>query len=866
MQNKQTTYLFLAVIALTALSIFGYLNTKYVYGIDIRGGARFTYQMELDSLKADQKQNVEQIKSNTLHVMENRVTTGLGVAEAAVQLKGKDQIIIELPGETDLRKAEETIGTSASIKLYHAKTVKTKLASYRKYDATSNKSDSNPEVEFITNSGKTIGFTDPATKKANPEYADIIKSWDLILEGDDLASAGVAPYGNAWQPTMTFSDKGGIKLESFTKRTMNQGENIAFVLDGKVLSIAPVQDGTVLKDNAIINGSFTQAYCSSLAGLLNSGALPVELKKVSEETVDPTIGGTALNQIVTAGLIAFGVICAFLLIYYGWPGFVATLALVLYCLFTLTVLKAIHATFSLAGIAGFILSVGMAVDANILVFERFKEEAAGGKKLLTAMQLGFKRALPAIVDSNLCTVLTSLVLAYLGTGPVKGFASTLIIGVVISFFTAVTVSRTLLLVFADSFAKNESWYALHRQWFKRVDTQNFEPLRVLSKSKRWFSISILTIIPGIIFVFTGGFKPNVEFRGGYEAQFSAKDPNITSSSIGSKLEAAGLRGGNVKISTIGNDRIAILSLPPTESLKGRQDEIIAKIADAAGFNPADQKGFTEIGPAIQKETLENAVKGVLISSALIAIFLAFRFGFSLGGFVPGLRFGLSAIGALVHDILFVLAFAGFMGHFLNWEISALFITSMLTIIGFSVHDTIVVFDRIRENLRRAKAGENLEHLMDVSITQSFARSINTSMTVIVTLAILVAIGTATLDLKFFVSAMLAGIVSGTYSSIYNAAPILYLWDKSVVKRKGEEAGLVGIALAERRSTITTTTVAPAPAAATRVAKPKPVARPIDEPTEGEAKPNTTVGKDGRTYGQVKRRANQQKQNNYDIED
>lgn len=859
----------LLVVVLTALAGVGFFKTKPTYGLDVVGGSRLTYQMDLAKVKADKTISLETVRQNTLKVMEDRVGKGLGVVDGVVQLKGDDQIIAELPGISNLEAAEKVIGSSASIKLYHAKTVKTEKASYRKYevDRTFKSPESSPEVHFVTRTGQKLAPSDPG-------YKDMIDSWDLVLEGDDLESAGSIPYGNGYQPRMNFSAKGADKLEKFSKKVENQGEMIAFVLDNRVISIAGIKDNTILSDNAVIDGSFTAEYVTGLASLLNSGALPVDLKELSKEQVDPTIGLVAKDQMVTSGLIAFGLICAFLLLYYGWPGFVATIALVLYCLFTLTVMKLIGATFSLAAIAGFILSVGMAVDANILVFERFKEEFAAGRKLLTAMELGFKRALPAIIDSNSCTVLTSFVLMYLGTGSVKGFATSLILGVVISLFTAVTVSRTLLVVSADTIATNEKWYALHRQWFKRIDNKDgYEPLQVVNKAKLWFTISTITILPGILFAFLGGFKPNVEFRGGYEAQYSVKG-GITSNDIIANLTKNGFAGSNVKTSHINNDTIAIISIPENAQLQGAETSAaVSKIAAAAGLDAKDSRGYNQIGPAIQKETLYNAVEGVIISSALIIIFLAFRFGMSLGGFVPGLRFGLSAIGALIHDIFFVLAFAGAVGFFLHWEISALYITSMLTIIGFSVHDTIVVFDRIRENLRRNPTGETLEHLMNKSITQSFARSINTSMTVIVTLAILGFFGTPTADLKFFVFAMLAGIISGTYSSIYNASPILYLWDKSVVKRKGEEAGLVGIAQAElvnaRRlaagqSVAMPSMPAPAP-------KPKPTPKPTPKPEEsnGEVSAEEKKGTDGktqRTYGQVKRRANQPKPGHYELDE
>ncbi len=508
-------------------------------------------------------------------------------------------------------------------------------------------------------------------------------------------------------------------------------------------------------------------------------------------------------------------------------------------------MKLINATFSLAGIAGFILSVGMAVDANILVFERFKEEMKAGKSLATAIELGFKRALTAIVDSNVCTILTSLVLVNYGTGPVKGFATTLIIGVLISLFTAVTVTRSLLMFFVGSgVAANPKLYAVDRDWFGKLmrGANDDKPLRIVETSKKWFLISVATMVVGLLFFFPGGFpggfKPNVEFRGGYEAVFAAKG-DVSPSSVTANLEKAGLKGGNVKLATSGADRLAYITVPPLPQFKGQTDQTnVATIATAAGLSAADNRGFTQIGPAVQAETTQNAILGVVVSSVLIVLYLAFRFGTGVGGFGVGLRFGASAIVALMHDIVVVIGLAALVGYFAGWEVSALFLTAMLTIIGFSTHDTIVVFDRIRENLVRSRGKEEFGHLVDKSITQSFARSINTSSTVIVTLAILAFFGTTTPDLRFFVVAMLIGILSGTYSSIYNASPILYLINKRIVEKRGESFGLQALARTDAdRNRIMQT----------------------------QAEIPSVVGSDGRSYGQVRRRANSPTKG-YEIED
>lgn len=833
------SYLFLLVVlVLAVLSLVLYMQFPYHYGIDVRGGVRLIEQMEL---KPEDKARLDEIKDKEEQILENRVHGNLGQAEGTVQAKGDNQFIIELPGYADIATARAKIGTTASLEWYWAKTVQTDKNPLRPYKELETSNAGKPEVTFHDQ------LTEKDIKPGEPAYDKMIDGWELLLKGDELKKANVAtgPRGG-FIPEMLFNPKGAAAMEKWSRRNTHTGEKLAAVLDKVVLSIAPLKDGAIISDEGIIDGTYDPQYVQDLVQLLNSGALPVKLDEISAEKVDPTIGQYALGQIVSAGGIAFGVICAFMMIYYMFPGVVAVLALCLYTLFTLSVLKSFGATFSLAGIAGFVLSVGMAVDANILVFERVKEELRGGRPLDKAIDIGFRRALSAIIDSNACTLITSFVLVYYGTGPVKGFATTLIIGVAISLFTAVTVTRSLLVFFVGSGLCNDAkWFGLNRQWFGKFELNaNSKPLQIVNKCARYFWISGLTIVPGLIFVSMGGIKPNVEFQGGYQVEFKldAAHP-VTSNELEARLEKAGMKGSNVQFAAGKNgERIAEVTVPRTKTLAALGKEAEDRIAEAAGFPKDSDRPFSEVGETIRAETVINAIKGVIFASAFIVIYLAIRFGVAVGGFVTGLRFSMSAIGALIHDILVVIGVAAIVGYLAGWEISSLFITAMLTMIGFSTHDTIVIFDRIRENLRRPHPNEDFGNLVNRSITQSFARSLNTSGTVIVTLLILLVLGSATTDLKFFSVAMLVGIISGTYSSIYNASPILYLWDKSVGKRKGAASTLM--AISEKEILHTKTTVSTT------------VALPTDSPEDQKAK----------GYGQVRRRrasAVQRSQKNVD---
>ncbi|MEQ1823286.1 MAG: protein translocase subunit SecD [Fimbriimonadaceae bacterium] len=820
------------MLVLTALSGWLFSKKEFSYGLDVDGGVSITYKLDFEKLQKGKTKS--EARNQVIRIFERRASDVSGVVEATILPKGDDQITVELPGGVSLEAARKTMGSTAKIQWYWAKNLQTEKKSFRPYVASRAGDPDEPSVSFTTRSSqKPIEFyEDAVTRKKSELYQSIIKGWDLIIEGDELASAQRQQQGAKFVPGFTFSAEGAKKMERWCRVHQNEGENLAAVLDGRVISVAPLMDGAIISDSGVINGDFTPEYLTNFIGLLNSGSLPVPVDEIAAASVDPTIGKFALKQIVQTGLIAFGLTAVFLLVYYMFPGVVALVALLLYILFTLTVLKLANATFSLAAIAGFVLSIGMAVDANILVFERVKEEMREGRKLQTAIELGFKRAFPAILDSNACTIITSIVLVNLGTGPVKGFATTLIIGVLISLFTAVFVTRSLLMFLVGSgIGANPKLYGLGRQMGggdQSVDDVERAPRPILEKTKLYFGISLLTIIPGAIFWAMGGIKTNVEFNGGYELAYSVPQ-DVSAVDISKKLEAAGHKGANVKIATAGPDRQAIITLPSEEKLTAAG--AVGTIARDIGVEASASKGFQSVGSVVRAETIRNAILGVVISAALIIVYLAMRFGFALGGFVIGFRFAASVIIALIHDIFVVLGLAAIAGALMGWEVSALFISAMLTVIGFSTHDTIVIFDRIRENLRRPQPGEDLKHLMNRSITQSLARSIITSATVIGTLLLLVVMGSATPDLRHFNMAMLVGILSGTYSSIFNAAPILYLWDKWVVKKKGEEAGLMAYAKS----------------AASRVRLTRDAA-PVTIPTPGTPDPANN-----QSYGQVKRR-------------
>lgn len=830
---------------LAVASVFIMIKKPVSYGLDVKGGVRLTYKMNLDKLTTDQKSRLGQIQSDLVKIMERRAGGMLGATEASISKKGEDSFVIELPGLTDVDKASQILSSTAKVTCFWAKNVSTDLFPSRRYTHVGSKEypfgKEGQKVSYETfaktvDPGKVIEPNLP-DGTPNPDYLAISEGWEEILSGDEVADAKIQVNGTSYRPEFFFSTSGSQKLEAWSRKYYNKREQIAFVLDGKVLNIAHVKDGAILSNEAVIEGSFPAEYVKNLTELIKAGSLPVELIPLSSEQVDPTIGKSALTQMESAGAISLAVVAVLLVFYYAFPGVIAALAMLLYGLFTLAFLNVINATFSLAAIAAFILSMGMAVDANILVFERLKEELLLGKPLERAISIAFKRAYTAIFDSNVCTIMTCAVLYAFGTGAVKGFASTLGVGVFISFFTAFLVTRTLIQgLIALGVGKNPKSYALNRGWFSHHQEakEGEKVLDIVGQSKKYFLISGVLIIPGLIALFMGGLKFNVEFQGGYEATF-LNPQGKSMESIRSGLDKDGLVGSNIKFAETGGNKVVYVTIPPIKGMSVADPAARKRISDASGL-PLENASFNAVGPTIQKETIENAIKGVVISSLLIMIYLGIRF--AMGGFKNGVKFGASAVIALVHDVAFVIGSAAIVGMTFHWEVSALFITAMLTVIGFSVHDTIIIFDRIRENLLRQHKGETLEHLCDRSVSQSLARSVNTSFSAIIPLAALIAFGTPTPELKFMCVSMLLGISIGAYSSIFNATPILYLWDKAVRKKNGEAAGLMAEAAQEMKLRAQTAAAASGSASvASQQAPQSQAAKPLSS-----------------DYGQVRRRS------------
>ncbi len=774
--KNNSNSLFWIILALAAGSLFVAVKQSTRFGLDVQGGMRMVLRADITKKPKGVDWDAEKL-NGVANIIRNRVDA-LGVAEPIVYPKpAEDRIVVELPGLTNRDQARQMIQSTA--KLEFRSVPELDNGTWNITRGTTTKGGVDYEKLVNSSTGKEIS---PA------ELQDRVFSKDPLLSGDRLKSNSRAelPMGKAVIHFEFQDDAKGI-FEEFTRGHV--GKHLAIFLDGKLLSAPNIND--VIPGTGIIEGNFTAESAKALADQLNAGALPVPL--IEEETVniEPTLGKQAVTQATTAGAIGLFLVLIIMLYWYKVPGLIADGALILYALFTFALFKLIPVTLTVPGIAGFILSIGMAVDANILIFERMKEERVSGKTIKSSVETGFKRAFTAILDSNICTLITCGILYQFGTGSVRGFALTLAVGVAVSMFTAITCTRTFLLMFAGTAAGQiDKNYALTGGAHPKLDVSKKMPL--------WFGISAIIILPGLLAWGAGGIHKNIEFTGGTEIQVRFTS-TPTAAAIQSALGKAGINESNI---VIAQDNRAFITTPRlddakrTTVLESLQSGVspFAKGTTVKGSAESDVS-YSNVSGTISAELTKNAILAVIYASVLIILYLALRF--SIPNFIEGLKFGTCAVAALLHDVGVLWGSFAILGFLFHWQIDSLFVTAMLTVIGFSVHDTIIIFDRIRENLTNKTRFETFADVADRSIEQTFARSIRTSATVVITLtALLLAGGTV---VRLFVAALLIGIVSGTYSSIFNATPLLIWW-----KRKSADAAAVAASVVTKPIPIKTT--------------------------------------------------------------
>ncbi len=713
-------------------------------GLDLAGGVSITYE-------ASGNPTPEEME-DTRYKLQQRIENDLGedtkTTEANVYLVGDDRITVEIPGVTDANAILDELGNPGDL-----------------YFIKHKDSAGNENYSYQSDLGR-YGLNDGITIKKLKENGSI------VLTGKEVSTA-TATYEEdrttgAKQPVVQLSltAEGTTAFAEATKEAFNADkDSIGIYYDGMFVSVPSVQN-EITDGSAVINGMEDINEAEKLASYIRIGGLDVKLKELESQVVGAQLGSNALSTSFFAAAIGLGIVALFMIIAYLVPGFAAVLALFLYTEITISVLYLFDITLTLPGIAGIILSIGMAVDANVIIFSRIKEEIAAGKSVRGAIDDGFHKALSAIVDGNITTLIVAAVLGVIGTGTVKGFAITLALGVVLSMFSALVVTRQLLTSFFLLGVENPKAYG--KSW--KIKTFDF-----IGKKVIFMAVSVIIIVAGVGAMIFGAASQgkalnfSLEFLGGTSTTVNFKE-DMTLAEIDEKVVpvVAEITGDNdIQVQKV-NEGNGVIIKTKDLALEDRE-KLNEALEEKFGVTEADISS-RNISSTISGEMRQQSIIAVLVAVFFVLLYIWFRF--------KDLRFAGSAVLALVHDVLVTLALYALA----RLSVGSAFIACILTIIGYSINDTIVVFDRIRENLHllRKQDDESLAKLANESVTATLTRSLSTSFTTGVTVLMLLILGVSTI--QEFALPLLVGVICGTYSSIFIATPLWYIF-RTKIKSK-----------------------------------------------------------------------------------
>lgn len=674
-------------------------------GLDLAGGVSITYQTKEKNPSAEEM-------SDTIYKLQKRVEAYS--TEANVYQEGNNRISISIPGVSDANEILEELGQPGSL-------------------------------EFQTADGETVlTGSDIETAKA--------------MSGQDKTT-GATEY----MVELQLNKQGQEKFTEATKE--NVGKEISIIYDGEVIS-SPTVNEAITVNTAYIDGMASYEEAEELASAIRIGGLSLELEELNSQVQGAQLGEEAISTSLVAGAVGLAVVILFMIVVYLLPGLAAGLALLIYTGLVLVLLNAFDITLSLPGIAGIILSIGMAVDANVIIFARVREEIASGKSVRNALKGGFHKALSAIIDGNVTTLIAAAVLWFRGSGTVKGFAQTLALGIVVSMFTALVITRMIINSFYAVGIQNEKFYAKKIKERKSVD--------FLGKRKICFAVSLLVILVGFAVMGYNQVKDNgmlsysLEFRGGtattvdFQKDYSISEiesqivPVVEKASGDSEVQTQKVKGSNEIVI-----RTKALDLDQREALN-------QALADEFQVTDSDIT-YSNISSTISAEMRQDAVVAVIISTVCMLLYIWFRF--------KDIRFATSAVAALLHDVLVVLAFYAVS----RITVGSTFIACMLTIVGYSINATIVIFDRIREELKVRRKKESLAELVNRCITLTLTRSIYTSLTTFVMVFTLFVFGVS--SVREFALPLMVGIICGAYSSVCITGALWYVMKTRIGKNK-----------------------------------------------------------------------------------
>jgi SecD/SecF fusion protein len=735
---------------------------QFRLGLDLQGGTQFLLEMDMSRAQtnAGAMMNADFIAEQAVEVLRRRVDR-FGVAEPVIAPAGGGRILVQLPGlsESDKLQAKAQIQKAAFLEFRMV----------------------HPDSEGQISRGvvppgyvRMYEMVPSGTPGQRIPQAILVKrTSERGLSGKHVEGAGVGHDPATGSPYVSFSLKpdGAQLFGEITQAAI--GERMAIILDGEVIS-APRINGAILGGNGQITGSFTDKEAFELAtSLENPLAAPLEVKE--ERGVDPSLGADAIASGKMATLLGVGGVAVFMIVYYLTAGLVANVALILNILIMLGVMCSLDVTFTLPGIAGIVLTIGMAVDANVLIYERMREELAAGKSVRGAVSSGYDKAFGTIFDSNLTTLISSVLLIIMGTGPIKGFGTALTIGLCVSMFTSLVVTR---LIFDFLLAKDllKSLPMLHI-----IKGTN---IRFLNFAKPAFIASWLLIVVGIgygVFV-RGNNMLGIEFAGGDELQLRFSQ-RVETEKVRETLSKGGIGETRIQYQTegAGSTKRDYLSITAAKDAGLKAEEVLKKAFPESKF---ERVRMDSVGATIGKEIQKSGVIASVLSLFGILVYVAFRYEFS---------FAVAAVVAVAHDVFMTIGWyclTGTVGE--GRQFNATFVAALLTIIGFSINDTIVIFDRIREDLKMGVAG-SFNEIIDRALNQTLSRTIITSGTVfLATISLYVFGGGAINDFAF---TFLVGIITGTYSSIYIASALVVWWHKGKRPAMGAVAPVGGVSVA-----------------------------------------------------------------------
>ncbi|MBM3252988.1 MAG: protein translocase subunit SecD [Candidatus Omnitrophica bacterium] len=703
---------------------------KISLGLDLQGGMHLVLHIDTSALPDEAKKDAA---DRALEIIRNRIDQ-FGVKEPQIQKQGIDKIIVQLPGVTDRERAKDIVGKAAHL-----------------------------EFKLVSDDTKLL---EEAQAGNVPEGYELNKAAEepLLLEketsvtGDMLVDAQVGLDPSRFNEPIVqlqFNDKGGRRFAKVTGE--NVGRRLAIVLDGKVHS-APVINERIPNGRAMISGRFSQEQAKDLAIVLRAGALPCPVRLEEERTIGPLLGQDSIRDGLKATAIGAIVVVIFMAVYYLLAGWVANLALILNFIIMMGTLGLLNmftfgtfkATLTLPGIAGIVLSLGMAVDANVLIYERIREELSSGKTIRLAIDNGYKKAFLAILDSNVTTIIAAAILFYFGTGPIRGFAITLIIGLLASMYTAIVVTRIIF----DILCQNKNFTTLKMLRLIRTTRIDFIKRRHIA-----YTFSLIIILGGLsLFYFkSNSAKYGIDFTGGTVQQLGFKNP-IDIDNVRNALKEIGL--ADASIQQFKETKEIIIRTSKDES-KAITDKFKEKFSD----NPFELLRVETVGPVAGKELKQKAIWALLWALVAITVYVGRRF--------RKFSYGVAGVVALFHDVFLTVGAFAITGR----QIDLLIVTALLTIAGYSINDTIVIYDRIRENLHTMRK-VSFSDIINLSVNQTMARTLLTSLTILMTVVALYMFGGEVLN--NFAFALLVGFISGVYSTVYIASPLLIAWERKKI--------------------------------------------------------------------------------------